>query len=113
MEFAETEAVLRTAVGRAYYSSFLKCFRLAVEFGRRELLEYQRSEHPRVGEIHRAVRDALFDIEFGNLASKLKDLFDKRVTADYYPAHTVDRHCAEEALELSQNINSLVDETRR
>ena len=110
--FAKNEAALRTAISRAYYSSFLKCKMFAVENGQIQLREYDRPEHPRPGEIHRAVRDALFEIDYGRIAAKLKGLFDMRVTADYRHQDTVDNRAAGEAINLSEDIKRLVDEVR-
>lgn len=107
-DYKEIEAMMRTVVSRVYYSSFLKCKQLAINHGQIQLKQYDRKDFPRKGEIHQAVRDALHEIGLGHVASKLYDLFERRVIADYKVVDDVKRPDAKEAIELSMNIKDLI-----
>lgn len=102
--YEEEEAAMRTAIGRAYYSSFLKCKQCAIRQGQVQLLQYDRDDFPKKGEIHAAVRDSLHNVGLGHVAGELLDLFERRVVADYKLQETVDRRDAKDAIELSTRI---------
>lgn len=102
--YEELEAAMRTVVSRAYYSSFLKCKQCAIRQGQIQLRQYDRDNFPRKGEVHVAVRNAMFEIGLGHVAGELLDLFERRVVADYKLRKTVDRGDAEDAIELSMRI---------
>lgn len=107
--YREREAVMRTVVSRAYYSSFLVCKEFAIDQGEIDLRRYDRNDFPRKGEVHSAVREALMNVHLGHIASMLLDLFDRRVVADYKIAEIVQREDAEESIQLSEKIEKQID----
>lgn len=109
-EKLESEACDRTIIGRCYYSSFLSSKQFAIELGSIELLEYDKPYFKRKGEIHSAVRDSLFEHHLGHIANFLKDLFDRRVDADYYPNKSINKKDAGEAIALCEMISEKIKE---
>ncbi|MBA7593867.1 hypothetical protein ES703_00801 [subsurface metagenome] len=107
-DYEKVEAVMRTAVSRAYYSSFLACKQFAISQGEINLKQYDRADHPRHGEVHRAVRDALMEVDRSDAASFLYDLSSRRVVADYKILETVNKNDAIEAIELSLKIKQQI-----
>ena len=106
--FKEREATLRTAISRAYYSCFLVCKQIAINNGEIWLKDYDKEDFPRPGEIHQAVRDALFNLSLGDVASKLYSLFEKRVNADYKIFETIVDKDVHEAIKIALDIENLV-----
>jgi uncharacterized protein (UPF0332 family) len=70
----DKEARIRTSIGRAYYAAFLSAMRKLESFG---------FSFTNVDRIHREVIEAL-KTKDGGLGSKLDDLFEFRVQADYF-----------------------------
>jgi len=107
-DYEEVEAVMRTAVSRAYYSSFLACKQFAISQGEISLRQYDREDYPRPGEVHSKVREALKEVGFHDIASFLLDLCSRRVVADYKVLDTVNKSDAKEAVELSLKIKEQI-----
>jgi len=94
------EALIRTAISRAYYAVFLE----ARERVRRKYpQEFTRLR--RAGEVHALVRDLLKRMGQFSLSDKLYRLFKDRGRADYDLAPPLDDPVlAEKAIKLSQNV---------
>ena len=103
------EAMLRTIIGRAYYSSFLILKEFTISLGEFHLREYQREGHPAPGKIHAEVRDSLHNCRFPHLADQLYSLFEKRVIADYQINNIITIGDVNQALQLSQRIEAFLD----
>lgn len=103
-QFSDKEAALRTSVGRAYYSAFLRCKEFAFQHGEIYLADYDKPECKRPGEVHAVVREALKEIRLWDVANFLYDLFENRVTSDYRLNETVKEKDASDAIELCKKI---------
>lgn len=103
-QFSNKEAALRTSVGRAYYSAFLRCKEFASHHGEIYLTDYDKPDCKRPGEVHAAVREALKEISLWHIANFLYRLFEMRVTSDYRLNETVNEKDASNAIKLCKKI---------
>lgn len=100
--YAWSEVLGRTLVGRAYYSALLEA-KARIEATRSALLASVEPES-----IHSRVREALKLMGYGNVAGKLYELGRRRATADYFPNETVAKPYVKEALALCLNLLQLL-----
>lgn len=92
------EALLRTSIGRSYFSAFLFA---------REKLDTLGHYHPKKsGEDHPRVRNALGSIGRSDLKNKLLGLSVRRGTADYDLNVIITHRKAQQALQIANNLFS-------
>jgi hypothetical protein len=94
------EAVLRTAIGRAYYSAFLLAWAKVP-------LDMRRKAN-RPAAKHWVTRWAMQKLGYPTIASKLKTLSTERGDCDYDMSTPIDKVRADEALKLADNVLQLI-----
>jgi uncharacterized protein (UPF0332 family) len=94
------EAVLRTAIGRAYYSAFLSA-RAKVPANMLTMLN-------RPADIHWVVRVAMKKLGHPQIADKLDTLGTQRGDCDYDMSKSIQTTEADEALKLADNLLQLI-----
>ncbi len=100
---SQSEEVCRTVVNRAYYGAYLMGFlKLRNDWS---LSNAKSQSHS----VHEQLQIAFETRGKANIASKLAELFDQRVIADYNPDLAVDGKMAKDNLELGRNIASLIE----
>jgi uncharacterized protein (UPF0332 family) len=96
----QTEVVLRTAVGRAYYAAFLSARAKSPP----HLLTVGRGP----SDAHWIVRSAMKRINHPEIASKLETLATIRRTCDYDMSTPVTQTDFDEAIQLAENVLQLI-----
>lgn len=90
----------RTVIGRAYYAAFLTA---------REHLKKHKARSFNKDYQHKAVLDALDELDENNLKNWLDKLRDNRVKADYYLNKLLDIDLCEKCIVLSQVIINSIE----
>ena len=90
----------RVSVGRAYYAAFLTT---------KEYLEKYKWIEFRGKSQHRAVLDALDDLNQEFIKNQLDSLRKSRVKADYYLDILIDKELCENCLTISENIINSIE----
>ena len=85
----------RTIIGRAYYAAFLTT---------REHLKKHKARNFDRDSQHKAVLDALDELDENNLKNLLDKLRDNRVKADYYLNKIINPDLCEKCIVLSETI---------
>jgi len=97
----DEEGKHRASIGRAYYAAFLTA---------KEYLKKYRWIEIRGKSEHRAVLDALDDINQEIIKNQLNSLRKSRVKADYYLNILIDKKLCENCLTISEDIINSIEE---